>query len=156
MICLVRCQKQQRKASALVASAQVLSPVRFKDISLRSWLVHSTTVLENTEAQRTAILVTWIAGILDSLVIKACAVRVLMLFLTSKVPLPVILSKAIIQNVVRSLFDKSPEHQVFLLFAALWATNQFSLTTPGMSNFYQVRLFSSSGSLFQSCCSLKK
>lgn len=60
-----------------------------------------------TEAKRTATLYTRIAGTLDLLVIKACAVRVLMLFLTSQAPSPVILSKAIIQNVVRSGFDKS-------------------------------------------------
>lgn len=58
------------------------------------------TVHENTEAQMTATLVTWLTE--DSLVIKTCAVGILMLFLTSQAPLPVILSKSIIQNVVRS------------------------------------------------------
>lgn len=47
-----------------------------------------------------ATLVTWMTE--DSLVIKTCAVGILMLFLTSQAPLPVILSKSIIQNVVRS------------------------------------------------------
>lgn len=96
------------------------------------------TVLENTEAQMTATLVTWLTE--DSLVIKTCAVGILMLFLTSQAPLPVILSKSIIQNVVRRWFEKiwPLEHQVFLLFALLWVKNKSSLTTPLMSNFYLV------------------
>lgn len=60
------------------------------------------SVLENTEAQRTATFVACIAGMLVSLVIKTCTVRVLMLFLTFQAPLAVILSKVIIQNAVRS------------------------------------------------------
>lgn len=77
--------------------------MHFKDMSLGPWLVHpQLSVLKNTEAQRTATLVTWMAGTLDSLVIKARAAGVLMLFLKSQAPLAVILRKAIIQNVVRS------------------------------------------------------
>lgn len=93
-----------------------------------------------TQSQRTATLVTWRAGTLDLLVIKGSATGVLMLFLTSQPLLPVILNKAIIQNVVRSLFDKSwlLQHQGSLLFALLWVRNKTELTTPLMSYFYQV------------------
>ena len=61
------------------------------------------SVLENTEAQRTATLVSWPTE--DSLTIKACAIEILMLFLTSCTPLLVVHSKIIIQKVVRGLFD---------------------------------------------------
>lgn len=111
--CGLSCERPKavEKGQCISSVSTGLSPTEWmhlKDIFLRSWLVHSKlSVLENTEAQRTATLVTWIAGTLDSLVIKACTVIVLMLFLTSKAPLPVTLSKVIIQNVVRSWFDKS-------------------------------------------------
>lgn len=64
--------------------------------------LHNCLFLKNTEAQRAANLVTWLTGTLDLLVIRDCTVGVLVLFLTSQAPLPVILSKAIIYNIVRS------------------------------------------------------
>ena len=54
------------------------------------------SVLENTEAQRTATLVSWPTE--DSLTIKACAIEILMLFLTSCTPLLVVHSKIIIHE----------------------------------------------------------
>lgn len=60
------------------------------------------SILENTAAQRTHTLVTWTAGRLGSLVIKTCTRRVLMLFLMSSAPLPMILRNPIIPNIVRS------------------------------------------------------
>lgn len=82
----------------------------------------------------------WIAGTVDSLTIKAGAVRVLMLFLTSRVPLPVILSKVIIRMLLEFSWIKvwPSEYQVFLLFALLWSRSQFPHTAPLMSHFYEV------------------
>lgn len=77
---------------------------------------------------------------MDSLAIKAGAVRVLMLFLTSRAPLPAILSKVIIRMLLEVGWIKvlPPEYQVFLLFALLWGRNQFPPTAPLMSHFYEV------------------
>lgn len=79
-------------------------------------------------------------GTPDSLVIKACAAGVLMLFLTSQAPLAVILRKAIIQNVVRSLFDKSVASGTSGVLALCSPVGQEKIPShsSSVSNFYQV------------------
>lgn len=80
----------------------------FKDISHQLWLVHFMTLCScKHRCSKMATFVAWVAGALDSLVIKTYPVRVLMLFLTSCILVPVVHSKTIIQNVFRSCLTES-------------------------------------------------
>ena len=91
----------------------------FKDISQQLCLVHFMTLCSyEHRCSKMTTFVVCVAEALDSLLIKTHPGRVLMLFLTSCTPVPVVLSKTIIQNVFRScLTFKFGLHQVFLLFA---------------------------------------
>lgn len=80
----------------------------FKDISHQLWLVHFMTLCSyKHRCSKMTTFVVCVAGAQDSLLIKTHPGRVLMLFLTSCTPVPVVLSKTIIQNVFRSCVTES-------------------------------------------------
>lgn len=155
---------RERPANASAVSAQVLFPtgwMRFRDIALRSWLVHSTTVCSwKHRGSKDSHL-----SPLDSRNTRFVSDQSLCC------DGPDVIFNVLSTFTCDSRWSHYPgmllevdlikvwplEHQAFLLFALLWVGNQsLSQLLSCPVSIRWVRLFFSSGSLFQSCCSLKE
>lgn len=111
----------------------------FKDISHQLCLVHFMTLCSyKHRCSKMTTFMVCIAEALDSLLIKTHPGKVLMLFLTSCTPVPVVLSKTIIQNVFRSCLTKSlASIRCSCSLLSLGSSSKHSFATPPMCGFYQ-------------------